>query len=60
MDKKKYYEFINTQTGNVIAHITLSSTDGLEKLEKRRLQLANTHKLNLNMIYWQDKEYPLL
>jgi hypothetical protein len=63
MDAKRYYEFINSQTGNVIAHLSLSFTLNKEeqsvKLEKRKILLATSHKLNLDLIYWQDKDYPI-
>ncbi|MDB5155716.1 MAG: hypothetical protein JWR50_423 [Mucilaginibacter sp.] len=63
MNTKTYYEFVNSQTGNVIAHLTLASAsdkkDHKKKLEAKKVHLATTHKLNLNLIYWQDKDHPI-
>ncbi|TWJ04675.1 hypothetical protein JN11_00395 [Mucilaginibacter frigoritolerans] len=63
MGAKKYYEFINSQTGNIIAHLSLSlalnKEEQKEKLEKRKALLATSHKLNLDLIYWQDKDHPI-
>ncbi|TSJ41075.1 hypothetical protein FO440_15210 [Mucilaginibacter corticis] len=54
-----YYEFINSQTGNTIAHATLPGhlTDAEKnvKLEVKRVLLANAHHISLNHIYWQNK-----
>jgi len=63
MNTKTYYEFINSHTGNVIAHLSLTSAsdkaDHIKKLEAKKVHLATTHKLNLNQIYWQDKDHPI-
>ncbi|TSJ35878.1 hypothetical protein FO440_23425 [Mucilaginibacter corticis] len=54
-----YYEFINSQTGNTIAHATLpgnlSDAEKNAKLEVKRVLLANAHHISLNLIYWQNK-----
>ncbi len=63
MGTKIYYQFVNSQTGNVIGHLTLSGALGKkeqdEKLEKKKTTLATTHKLGLALIYWQDKDQPI-
>jgi hypothetical protein len=63
MGSKNYYEFINSQTGNVIAHLSLSLSLNKEehsiKLKKRKILLATSHKLNLDLIYWQDRDHPI-
>ena len=57
------YEFTNAQTGNVIGHLSLlTSLDKAEqtiKLEKKRTQLATSHKLAIDKIYWQDKAHSI-
>lgn len=63
MGVKIYYEFINSQTGNVIAHLSLSAAlskdEQTVKLEQKKSALATTHKLSLHLIYWQDKDHPI-
>ncbi|MCR8556549.1 hypothetical protein KXD93_02790 [Mucilaginibacter sp. BJC16-A38] len=62
MDAKIYYEFINSQTGDAIAHLSLSAAlskdEQTVKLEQKKFALATTHKLNLLLIYLQDKNHP--
>jgi hypothetical protein len=59
MTEKKHFEFINSQTGNTIAYLSipasLSKEEQTQKLEEKRASLATEHKLRLDLIYWQDK-----
>ncbi len=59
MGDKKHFEFINSQTGNTIAHLSFPASLDIEKqtqkLEEQRAGLATEHKLRLDLIYWQDK-----
>ncbi len=59
MGEKKHFEFINSQTGNTIAYLSLPASlnkeEQLQKLEEKRAGLATEHKLRLDLIYWQDK-----
>jgi hypothetical protein len=59
MAEKKHFEFINSQTGNTIAYLSMPASLGkeeeLQKLEEKRASLATEHKLRLDLIYWQDK-----
>lgn len=59
MTEKKQFEFINSQTGNTIAYLSipasLSKEEETQKLEEKRASLATEHKLRLDLIYWQDK-----
>jgi len=59
MGEKKYFEFINSQTGNTIAHLSLpallNKDEQTQQLEEKRASLATEHKLRLDLIYWQDK-----
>ncbi|SFT12432.1 hypothetical protein SAMN04487890_111168 [Mucilaginibacter polytrichastri] len=52
-----HYEFINSQTGNVICHLSVQTdiTDRelSKKLQKRRAELASSNKLYVELIYWQ-------
>ena len=63
MDQKLHFEFINSQTGNVIAYLSLLTVldekERTGKLEEKKTELATSHKLNLNLIYWQDKNHPI-
>jgi len=60
MGAKTDYEFINSQTGNIIAHLSLSITldknEHTVKLENTKILLAGSHKLKPGLIYWQDKK----
>jgi hypothetical protein len=59
MGEKKHFEFINSQTGNTIAYLSIPASldkeEQLRKLEEKRASLATAHKLRLDLIYWQDK-----
>ena len=61
MKEKLHYEFVNSQTGNVIAYLSLQAILGKKeqagKLEEKRAELATYHQLNLQLIYWQDNEH---
>jgi len=61
MEKELHYEFVNSQTGNVIAYLSLLAILGKKeqtgKLEEKKAELATTNKLNIELIYWQDKEH---
>jgi hypothetical protein len=63
MGGKINYQFINSQTGNTIAHLslpgTLSKEEQIAKLEKKKILLAVSHKLSLDLIYWQDKDHSI-
>ncbi|RKR82835.1 hypothetical protein BDD43_3025 [Mucilaginibacter gracilis] len=58
-----HYQFINSQTGNVIAYLSLPShmdkKQLAQQLEIKRAELATSNRLNLNLIYWQDKDNPI-
>ena len=58
---KKHYKFINSKTGYVIYHYTLSESlneaDAKAELEKIKAEVASKNSLFLNTIYWEeDKE----
>nr|WP_294791417.1 hypothetical protein [uncultured Mucilaginibacter sp.] len=59
MADKKHFEFINSQTGNTIAYLSipasLTKEQQLQKLEQKRASLATEHKLRIDLVYWQDK-----
>jgi hypothetical protein len=61
MEKELHYEFVNSQTGNVIAYLSLLAILGKKertgKLEEKKAELATSNKLNIELIYWQDKEH---
>jgi hypothetical protein len=64
MNKKlNNYQFVNSQTGNIIAYLSLPvDVDGdqlTELLKKRRAELAIEHKLFYEVIFWQDKNHPI-
>jgi len=52
------YEFINSQTSNVIGYHSLpADTDEKrvsEELQKKRAELAITNSLYIELIYWQN------
>jgi hypothetical protein len=52
-----HFEFINSQTGNVICHLSvptdLPDFELEKKLGKRRAELAVANKLYIDLIYWQ-------
>lgn len=58
---KKHYKFINSKTGYVIHHYTitedLSDSDCKAELEKVKAEVASKNSLFLDTIYWEeDKE----
>jgi hypothetical protein len=59
MRQQLHYEFINSQTGNTIGYLSVSvfldRQTQTGKLEEKRAGIATVHKLNINLIYWQDK-----
>jgi hypothetical protein len=52
-----HYEFINSQTGNVICYLTVptnvSEQELSNQLHKKRAELAVKNKLFVELIYWQ-------
>ena len=58
-----YYEFVNSQTGNVIAYLRLPASmdedDRQAKLEKKRAELAIANGLFVELIFWQDHDHPI-
>ncbi len=58
-----HYEFINNQTGNVIAYCTLPADmddkTRTETLEKKKVELATENKMNMQLIYWQHHDHPI-
>ncbi len=63
MADKKHFEFINSQTGNTIAYLSmpasLNSEEQTRTLEEKRASLATEHKLRIDLVYWQDKSSPM-
>jgi hypothetical protein len=63
MSIKIDYEYINSQTGNVIGHLSLlaslTKVEQISKLDKKRTLLATSHKLGIEKIYWQDKAHSI-
>ncbi|WP_295797851.1 hypothetical protein [Mucilaginibacter sp.] len=61
MKQELHYEFINSQTGNVIAYLSLSADmdekQRKEQLEKKRAERAIDNKLFIELIYWQEKDH---
>jgi hypothetical protein len=61
MEKELHYEFINSETGNVIAYLSLPADmdekQRKEQLEKKRAERAIDNKLFIELIYWQDKDH---
>jgi len=61
MEKELHYEFVNSQTGNVIAYLSLPADmdekERTEQLEKKRAERAIENKLYIELIYWQEKEH---
>ena len=61
MKQELHYEFINSQTGNVIAYLSLPADmdekQWKEQLEKKRAERAIDNKLFIELIYWQDKDH---
>ena len=58
MTEIKQFEFINSQTGNTIAYLSipalLSKEEQTQMLEEKRASLATEHKLRVDLVYWQD------
>ena len=56
---KTHYEFINVETGNVTAHLSIPTSldkqKHAERLDEKKISLATAHKLSLDKIYWQDR-----
>lgn len=56
-----HYEFVNAQTDNVIAYLSLPATMSEEErrkqLEKKRSELAMTNGLFFEDIYWRDHDH---
>jgi hypothetical protein len=52
-----HYEFINSQTGNVICYLTvptdISERELTTKLQKKCAELAVKNNLYVGLIYWQ-------
>ena len=57
------YEFVNSQTGNVIAYLPLPAhMDENERqaaLGKKQAELAIANKMFLELIYWQHPDHPI-
>ncbi|RCH54437.1 hypothetical protein DJ568_11465 [Mucilaginibacter hurinus] len=58
-----HYEFINLQTGNVIAYasypVDIDKAECLAKLERKKNELATIHRVNFELIYWQEHEHSI-
>lgn len=56
-DQKKQYQFVNGQTGYVIAYLTVDTDthpDSLNQvLENRKKELAIEHGIFVDTIYWK-------
>lgn len=52
-----YYEFVNSQTENVIEHFSLPSDTREERrseaLEKKRVEVAIKNRLYVGLVYWK-------
>ncbi|MFA6083517.1 hypothetical protein [Mucilaginibacter sp.] len=59
-----HYQFINSQTGNVIGYLSLPAfmdeNQRKVQLESKKATLAIIHSMNLSLIYWQDKDHPII
>ena len=59
-----HYQFINSQTGNVIGYLSLPAfmdeNQRKKKLEGKKAILAIAHQINQSLIYWQDKDNPII
>lgn len=55
---KKHFKFINSKTGYVIHHYTLTSnlneTDAKAELEKVKADVASKNSLFVDTIYWEE------
>ena len=58
-----HFEFINSQTGNVIAYLSipadLNEKEKNEQLEKKKAELAISNTLFIDLIYWQEKDHEI-
>ena len=56
----KHYKFINSKTGNVIFHFTITGdlpeTDIKTELEKVKADVARKNGVFLNTIYWEEEK----
>ena len=56
-----HYEFVNAETDNVIAYLSLSAhmteEERRKELEKKRSDLAMTNGLFFEAIYWLDHDH---
>ena len=59
-----HYQFINTQTGNVIAYRSVLTDLGKQEqtkiLEKKRAEVATSNELSLDLVFWQDQDHPII
>ncbi|GAA4088860.1 hypothetical protein GCM10022392_07660 [Mucilaginibacter panaciglaebae] len=55
---KKHYKFINSKTGYVIYHHTITETlteaEAKAELEKIKAEVASKNRLFLDTIYWEE------
>jgi hypothetical protein len=60
-DELIHYEFVNAETDNVIAYVSLpanmTEADRLKELERKRSELAMTNGLFFEAIYWRDHDH---
>lgn len=58
---KKHYKFINSKTGYVIYHhslsVSLSEADIKIELEKVKADVASKNRIFLDTIYWEEDKY---
>ena len=56
-----HYEFVNAETDNVIAYLSLPATmteeDRVKELDRKRSELAMTNGLFFEVIYWRDHDH---
>ncbi|RYG10699.1 MAG: hypothetical protein EOO07_21730 [Chitinophagaceae bacterium] len=57
----EHYEFINSQTGNVISYMSypagMDKKEVIMQLEKQRAALAIANQLYIELIYWQEHDH---
>lgn len=55
------YEFINSETGNIIAYLSLPATlighELKAMLDRRKAELAVNYRLFIERIYWQQHDH---
>jgi len=60
MDQETTFEFINSQTANIIGYLSLPASlakeEQIKKLDAEKDTLATAHKLEASLIYWQDQK----